>query len=915
MGELHEYSFCGILCRVTANPTAALWPVAGRSSHLPITLQILTGNTMKCTMLVPFLFCISGAPALAQDSLSIPFRDPALPLEKRVEDLVGRMTLPEKIGQMQYDAPAIPRLGVPAYNWWNECLHGVARNGIATVFPQAIGMAATWNPELIHREADVISTEARAKHNEAVTRRTEGIYTGLTFWSPNINMFRDPRWGRGQETYGEDPYLTSRIGVAFVRGLQGDNPRYFKVISTPKHFAVHSGPEPLRHQFDARTSKRDLFETYLPAFAATVTEGGAWSVMGAYNRYMGEPCCASDLLLKTILRGRWAFAGYVVSDCGAITDILKGHKVVQTMDQAAAMAVKAGCDLTCGDEYESLLNAVAGGLITEQDINRSVSRLMFARFRLGMFDPPGLDPYDTISMSMNDTPAHDSLARHVARESIVLLKNGNQALPLRRDLSSIAVLGPNADNLDVLLGNYEGTPSRPVTILKGIRNAVGKETQVFFSRGCELAEGIPPQLHPIPSRNLLTVQNDLSAEGLTGLYYDNMNLDGTPVMRRVDSEVAFSWGADAPAAGLPKDRFSVRWVGTLIADTTGVYRLGVTVDDGFRLTIDGSVFLEDWHDGSTRSYEKDISLIAGEPHRIRLEYYENGGNATVQLGWKLKGDDPLKEALDVAREAEQIILVLGLSPRLEGEEMDVEYPGFLGGDRTDIALPESQRRLMEQVYDLGKPTVLVLLNGGALAVPWAEDHIPAIVEAWYPGEEGGNAVADVLFGDYNPAGRLPVTFYQSVHDLPPFESYDMKGRTYRYFRGKPLYPFGYGLSYSTFAYAPVTPGEFQVGKADTIRMRLQVTNTGARDGDEVVQVYEKGPSQGPAEPIQSLRWFERVHIRAGESRPVAVAIPVSAFQVFNEQTNEFEIVPGTHELLIGSSSSDVRRRVRVSVVP
>ncbi len=861
------------------------------------------------------LLLLAVLPSQAQDSLAYPFRDVSLTVEQRVNDLVSRMTVQEEIGQMQYDASAIPRLGIPSYNWWNECLHGVARNGIATVFPQAIGMAATFDPDLIHAEADVISTEARAKHNEALREEKRGIYTGLTFWSPNINIFRDPRWGRGQETYGEDPYLTSRIGVAFVKGLQGDNPKYFKVISTPKHFAVHSGPEPLRHSFDARTSRRDLFETYLPAFEATVTEGGAWSVMGAYNRYMGEPCCASDLLLGKTLRGRWAFAGYVVSDCGAIRDIFTGHRVVQTEAEASAMAVKAGCDLTCGNEYESLVEGLTRGLLTKADIDRSVRRLMTARFRLGMFDPPAKDPYSSISITMNDTKGHDSLALRVARESLVLLKNEDHALPLRRDGGSIAVIGPNADDVDVLLGNYNGTPSHPVTILQGIRNKVGKGTAVVYARGCELAQGIPDKLDPIPTRNLLTVQNGLSAQGLMGLYYDNMQLEGSPKMRRVDTTIDFLWGAASPAPDMPADKFSVRWVGTLIADTTGDYLIGVTVDDGFRLFIDGQPFLEDWRDGSSRAFAKNMSLVAGEPHKIRLEYYEDDGDAIARLEWKRKGIDQPAEAIAAARNADQIVLVLGLSPSLEGEEMEIQLPGFLGGDRTDIALPSSQEALMEQIVALGKPTALVLLNGSALAVNWADEHVPAILEAWYPGQEGGNAVADALFGDYNPGGRLPVTFYKSVNDLPPFTDYAMKGRTYRYFSGSPLYPFGYGLSYSTFAYEKAECSPATAGVGDTVQVRVAVKNTGTRDGDEVVQVYERAPVVGPEDPIHSLRAFRRVHLKAGEAKVVSLPVPVRSFRVFQEQKDDYIVSPGTYELQIGASSSDIRLTTFLNVSP
>ncbi len=825
------------------------------------------------------------------------------------------MTVQEEISQMQYEAAAIPRMGIPAYNWWNECLHGVARNGIATVFPQAIGMAATFDPDLIRQEADVISTEARAKHNEALKEGKRGIYTGLTFWSPNINIFRDPRWGRGQETYGEDPFLTSRIGVAFVQGLQGNDPNYFKVISTPKHFAVHSGPEPLRHTFDARTSRKDLFETYLQAFEATITEGGAWSVMGAYNRYMGEPCCASDLLLGKTLRGRWGFAGYVVSDCGAISDIFTGHKVVQTEAEASAMAVKAGCDLTCGNEYESLVEALTRGLIAKPDIDRSVRRLMTARFRLGMFDPPEKDPYSAIPITMNDTKDNDSLSLRVARESIVLLKNDNHALPLRRDAGTIAVIGPNADDVDVLLGNYNGTPSHPVTIVQGIRNSVPKGTSVIYARGCELAQGMPDRLFPIPMRNLLTVQNGLSAQGLTGLYYDNMEFDGSPEMRRVDSTVNFLWGVAAPGPEMPADEFSVRWVGTLIADTTGEYLLGVTVDDGFRLYIDGQLFLEDWRDGSARSFAKEIALAAGEPHKIRLEYYEHDGDAIARLEWKRKGIDQATEAIAAAKKADQVVLVLGLSPSLEGEEMNVQFPGFLGGDRTDIALPSTQEDLMERIVALGKPTVLVLLNGSALAVNWANDHVPAILEAWYPGQEGGNAVASVLFGDYNPGGRLPVTFYRSTGDLPAFTDYAMKGRTYRYFSGSPLYPFGFGLSYSTFEYEKAECSQVNARSGDTVTVKVTVKNAGARDGDEVVQLYEKLPIAGPDDPIHSLKAFRRIHLQSGEERVVSLAVPVRSFRIFDEQKNDYVVQPGVYQLQIGGSSSDIRLTTSLTVSP
>lgn len=841
------------------------------------------------------------------------FQNPALSIEARLDDLLSKLTLEEKILQMQNRAPAIPRLAIPEYNWWNEALHGVARNGTATVFPQAIGMAATWNPELIRREAEVISTEARAKHHEDVRNNRRGLYQGLTFWSPNINIFRDPRWGRGQETYGEDPVLTSRIASSFVKGLQGNDPKYFKVIATPKHYAVHSGPESTRHSFDATTDKRDLYETYLPAFEAAIKGAGAWSVMGAYNRYLGEPCCASHLLLGEILRKRWGFPGYVVSDCGAIWDIYNGHALVKDASEASALAVKAGCDLTCGNEYASLLQAVKSGLITEKVIDVSVRRLMAARIRLGMFDPPEMVPYSQIPISMNDTREHDSLAADVARESIVLLKNEKKTLPMKKNLRSVAVIGPNADDVSVLLGNYNGLPSHPVTILQGIKNKVGPSTKVLYARGCELADGMIPRLAPIGPKNLQTSEGGRSIPGLTGSYYPNQTMSGDPASVRVDKSVDFDWGIASPAEGIPPDGFSVRWTGKLIADRSGTFMLGVTVDDGFRLFIDGAIFLEEWKNGGERSFGKEIAFKAGEEHDIRLEYYEHGGDAVARLGWGSTEIDPLAEAIAAAKDCEQIIAVLGLSPQLEGEEMSVRLKGFSGGDRTDLELPGPQARLLEALMALGKPTVLVLLNGSALSVRWAQQYVPAIVEAWYPGQQGGNAVADVIFGNYNPAGRLPVTFSNSVKDLPPFEEYAMKGRTYRYFKGTPLYPFGHGLSYTRFDYRKVDVSKRTVSPRDTIHVGITIANTGDSDGDEVLQVYVRYVSQSDRDPLKSLKAFARVHLKQGKEQHVRIPLATMDLKQYDEAIDDYAVKPGSYEILIGASSSDIRLTTRIQV--
>jgi beta-glucosidase len=717
-------------------------------------------ETIFCLLVVQLaLLPLSHAQSLP------PYNNPNLPIETRVNDLVSRMTLEEKVLQMQNAAPAIERLGIPAYDWWNEALHGVARAGYATVFPQAIGLAATWDTKLMYQVADVISTEARAKHHEFVRNNQHARYEGLTFWSPNINIFRDPRWGRGQETYGEDPYLTATLGVQFVKGLQGDDPRYFKVIATPKHYAVHSGPEPDRHSFDAKAYERDLRETYLPAFRATIVEGKADSVMCAYNRTNDEPCCANKKLMTDILRGEWGFNGYVVSDCGAISDIWQGHKFARTEAEASALAVRAGTDLTCGREYASLIQAVKQGLVTEAEIDTALKRLMTARFRLGMFDPPEMVPYARIPFSQNDTPEHRQLALQSARESIVLLKNANHTLPLRKDLKSIAVIGPNADAPEVLWGNYNGRPSQLITPLAGIKNAVSANTKVVYAAGSALA-------------------------------------------------------VDSPDA-----------------------------------------------------------------------------------------DKMIAEAVKAARESDVSVLVLGLSSKLEGEEMKVNVPGFRGGDRTDLSLPQSQQALLKAVVATGKPVVVVLLSGSVLAVNWANDNARAILQAWYPGGEGGTAIADVLFGDYNPAGRLPVTFYKSVDQLPPFTDYSMQGRTYRYFKGEPLYPFGYGLSYTRFAYSNLRVNSVKAG--EPAQVVVDVTNAGEREGDEVVQLYLTDVAASAPVPIRTLVAFERIALRPREKRTVTFTITPRQMSLIDNNDKRV-IEPGEFLISAGGGQQGLRGRFAVS---
>ena len=688
---------------------------------------------------------------MSPDSQPLPYQDPSLPAEQRASDLVSRMSAEEKVSQMLHEAPAVPRLGVPAYNWWNECLHGVGRAGIATVFPQAIGLAATWNTDLMGRVATAISDEARAKHQHALAADgTSEWYYGLTFWSPNINIFRDPRWGRGQETYGEDPYLTSRMGVAFVRGLQGEDPTYLKLVAIPKHYAVHSGPEKERHGFDAVVGQRDLRETYLPAFEACVKEGGATSVMSAYNRTNGEACSASPTLLQRILRDEWGFSGYVVSDCGAIDDIHAHHHLAQTAEEAAALAVQAGCDLNCGCTYKALSAALDQGLVTEAEIDRCVTRLFEARFRLGMFDRPEQVPYAQIPIEVNDCAQHRELALRAARESIVLLRNKGGLLPLGENVKTIAVVGPNADDVEVLLGNYNGEPSHAVTPLEGIRNRAGDGVQVRYAKGCEL--------------------------------------------------------------------------------------------------VGGSV-------------------------------------------------ESFAEAFEVATEADVIIAVMGLSACLEGEEGETNLIDK-SGDRTDMNLPGMQEALLKQLHGLGKPIVLVLLSGSAVAVNWAHENAAAILATWYGGEEAGTAVAEVLFGDYSPAGRLPVTFYKSLQQLPPFEDYAMSGRTYRFMQEEPLYGFGYGLSYTLFAYRNLRLSAESIQAGESVEVSVEVSNLGARAGDEVVQLYLSDVRATVPVPIRHLEGFTRIHLAPGQTETVRFTLRPEQMVCYADDGVAM-VEPGWFEVTVG----------------
>ena len=775
----------------------------------------------------------------------LPYLNPDLPSAARATDLVSRLTLTEKAGQMQNAAPAIPRLGVPDYDWWNEGLHGVARAGLATVFPQAIGLAATWDVELMGRVADTISTEARAKYNEAQRNGDHSRYHGLTFWSPNINIFRDPRWGRGQETYGEDPYLTSQMAKAFITGIQGSDPQYLKAIATPKHFAVHSGPEPLRVSFDAEVSEQDLDSTYLPAFRASIAEAGAFSLMCSYNAVNGVPACASNELLQSRLRDSWGFPGYVVSDCGAITGISAGHHYTPSVMLGAVAAVQAGTDLSCGNEYSTLADAVNAGLLPEAALDRSLIRLFTARFRLGMFDPPDRVPYSNISYS-----EHRALALEAANKSIVLLKNDG-VLPIDPGTRSIAVIGPAADAPDMQLGNYFGTPSRIVTPLDGIQQRFVNTAQVSYALGSTYTSGYPAL---VPAQVLT---------GLQAEYFATGDLSGTPSLSRSEPRVYFNWDTQDPAvtAAIPRNQFSVRWTGMLQAPYTGDYTIGVlrpecddcTGTDSALLYFDDRLVIDNntataWPRQTQRA---QVHLDAGSTHNLRIEYRQNQGRKGIELVWIPPADALLAEASQVAGTADLTLLFVGLNSDLESEQSDLSIPGFAGGDRTDISLPAPQQQLLQTALATGKPVVVILMTGSAIA---AGDGAAAILEAWYPGEEGGTAIAQTLAGDNNPAGRLPVTFYQSVDQLPPFTDYSMAGRTYRFFTGQPLYGFGYGLSYSSFHYSELAVA----AAAGSLQIAARVTNDSSRDGEEVVQLYMGG----------ELKGFQRVQLAAGESRLV-----------------------------------------------
>ena len=800
------------------------------------------------------------------------------PTEARVQDLISRMTLEEKTSQLVNVAPAIPRLNVPAYNYWTEGLHGIGMDGVATVFPQAIGFAASWNPALVHGMADIIATEGRARYHQALRQDVHSQNEGLTVWSPNINIFRDPRWGRGQETYGEDPFLTSQIGFAYITGLQGDDPRYLKMLATSKHFAVHSGPEPARHSIDVHVSRHDLEDTYLPAFRYTLTAAHAGSVMCAYNSINGEPACANSFLLQDSLRKSWGFKGYVVSDCAAITDIYTNHKYVKTIDEAGAVSLRRGTDLDCDftqSEQKGYLGAVKSGALTEAEIDRSLQRVFTGRFRLGMFDPPAMVKYASIPYSENDSEAHRVQAMKVALESMVLLKNDG-TLPLRHGVRKIAVIGPLGDSASALLGNYNGLPSRQTTVVDGIRKEF-PGAQVIYVPGTSFLHNT----FTVPDAAFTTKDGK---PGLTAEYFRNPILSGNPELVRTDARIAFGFLADRLPPWAEAEGFAARWTGSITAPETGDYELELKGDGGARLWIGGKQLLDDWKEnvgGSPPARKVAIHLQKGLAQIIKLEYlrlqtppkleFDRRLAARMQLAWKRNGGETIPEAQAAIKDADVVVAVVGITADLESEEMSSEGlpPGFRGGDRTSIDLPKPEEDLVEAVKSeadsAAKPLVVVLMNGSALSVNWAAEHANAILEAWYPGEEGGTAVARTLSGANNPAGRLPITVYRSVDDLPAFEDYDMKNRTYRYYKGPVLYPFGFGLSYSTFRYSGMRLSTREVEAGKPLGVDVSVENTSHVPGDEVAELYLDFPGQ-PGAPRVALRGFQRVNLSPGQKK-------------------------------------------------
>jgi len=854
---------------------------------------------------------VSSFNAPAQDYKSLPMWNTKLSFEQRVNDVVSRLTLEEKVAQMLNATPAIPRLGIPAYDWWNEVLHGVARTPFhVTSYPQAIAMAATWDSSSLKMMANYSAQEGRAIHNKTIEMgKTGDRYVGLTYWTPNINIFRDPRWGRGQETYGEDPFLTANMAAAFVRGLQGNDPKYLQAAACAKHFAVHSGPEPSRHSDNFDPSLYDLWDTYLPAFKKLVVDAKVAGVMCAYNAVNTQPCCASDLLMNDILRNQWKFTGYVTSDCWAVDDFFRYHKTHKDATTSAIDAVIHGTDMECGASvYKTLLDAVKNGLMKEDQLDVSLKRLFMIRYRLGMFDPPSMVKYAQTPASVLESPEHKAQALKMAQQSIVLLRNENNTLPLSKKIKKIVVLGPNADNSIAILGNYNGIPSKVVTALEGIKNKLGPGIEVVFEKAVNFAN------------DTLLVYNNISNKysyngkpGVLAEYFNNEKLEGYPVVTQIENDINQYWTeGQIPVAGVAAVHYSARYKTTLTAPEDKVLNFVTEGDDGYRIIINDSVLIDSWNRNSWGAEEFRLPVKKDFTYRIEVIFRQSEGNASIRLqaGNYIKTD--FAALANRVKDADAIVFIGGISPQLEGEEMPVAVPGFKGGDRTSIMIPAVQTALLQSLKSTGKPVVFVMMTGSALATPWESENISAILNAWYGGQSAGTAIADVLFGDYNPAGRLPVTFYKSDNDLAGFSNYSMANRTYRYFKGDALYPFGYGLSYTSFNYDNlVIPATAKAGK--NIMVSVKVTNTGNKDGEEVVQLYVTNQEKSIRSAIKALKGFQRIFLNAGESKTVYFNLTADDLSVTDEN-GRMKPLKGKVFISVGGGQPDVKNKTTSNVV-
>ncbi len=857
------------------------------------------------TLVVILFVAVLAVNVLAQDSAHPAYLNTSLSPKQRAADLVHRMTVEEKVSQLVNQSRAIPRLNVPDYDWWSEALHGVANNSGVTVFPEPVGLAATFDPDAIHRMAIAASTEARIKYVQGMSDGHSDIFQGLDFWAPNINIFRDPRWGRGQETYGEDPFLTARLGVAFVTGMQGDDPKYYRVISTPKHYAVHSGPEPTRHTADVTVSKHDELDTYLPAFRATVIEAKAASVMCAYNSINGQPACVNHFLLQDQLRGKWKFDGYVVSDCDAVVNIFRDHHFTKTQPEASALAIQRGMDNECIDfakvkddhDYRPYLDAYKQGFLKENEIDTALVRLFTARIKLGLFDPPEMVPYSKIDEKELDSVEHRALARTIANESMVLLKNDG-TLPLKQGTLRIALIGPLADQTKYLLGNYNGTPTHTVSVLDGLKTEF-PQAHINFVPGTQF---LRTDGDPVPASAFTNAdgQPGLQTEFATGAVFGGT---ATVLATRPAATVDLK-AKDLPEEAKDKYPLRVQWTGFLNANETSDYTIGIRFQGGFGgVQIDGKPVTMGWGGDEAQTKVGHVHLEQGKRVAIKVTYSQNkAGPVEAQLIWSKYDPSPSVEAIAAAKDADVVVAVLGITSELEGEEMPVSEEGFKGGDRTSIDLPKPEEALLQAAAAAGKPVVLVLANGSALAVNWAKEHTNAILESWYAGEEGGAAIAETLSGKNNPAGRLSVTFYTGLDQLPPFEDYAMKGRTYRYFEGKPLFPFGHGLSYTTFWYSGLTFPKRAIHAGDPLKADVTVTNSGKLEGDEVVQLYLSFPSVAGA-PLRALRGFTRVHLKAGESRKLHFELKERDLSMVSKEGNPI-VTEGKYSVSVGGGQPD-----------